>query len=369
MKRMGFGKRWMKWMEACVFSSHMFVLVNGSATKEFSAQRGLRQGDPLSPFIFVLVTALVKNSVEVGDFKPFKYGEEEVVDILQSADDTVILGEPTCDNLWSLKVLLRGFKLVSGLKTNFTKSNVLGVNNWGVTLINAVLNAIPTFSISFYKAPKKIIQEIREIQSNFLWSGDTNKRSIHWVRWEIVYKPKDKGELGVRDVRETNRALLLKWKWRILTEKDAIWRIFIDLRYLNPKIKAQANNGDIIIQGDSIWWRDVMKNNVKMGGLEEGFSSCVNCLLKNGKNIHFWDSIWLGNQTIRESFSRLSDLSTKKLSSVAEIYHAQDEEASGSENSFFGQNSSTVQGPVQTMAATRRDSVQQQWRKTFSFGT
>ncbi|XP_058784174.1 uncharacterized mitochondrial protein AtMg01250-like [Vicia villosa] len=94
MKLMGFGRKWMSWMEACVFSSHMSILVNGSATKEFTVQRGLRQGDPLSPFLFVLVmeglTSIVKKSVEVGDFKPFCYSDKDSVDILQFADDTVI---------------------------------------------------------------------------------------------------------------------------------------------------------------------------------------------------------------------------------------------------------------------------------------
>src|SRR4051812_29195592 len=107
-------------MEACVFTSHISVLVNGSATKDFSANKCLRQGDPLSPFIFVLVmeglTALVKKAMEVGEFKPFMFGEEDHVDILQFADDIVILGEPSCDNLWNLKVILRGFELVSGMK-------------------------------------------------------------------------------------------------------------------------------------------------------------------------------------------------------------------------------------------------------------
>ncbi|XP_058746837.1 uncharacterized mitochondrial protein AtMg01250-like [Vicia villosa] len=196
----------------------MSVLVNESATKVFLAQRGLRQGDPLSPFLFVLamegLTTLVKKPVEVGDFKPFKFGEEDYVDILQFADDTVILGEPTCDNLWSMKAILRGFELISGLKINFSKSNVIGVHisDWmmhtatsflackkgnvpfkfldiwvGINprrkkgwkevlshmknrlstwkgrnisiggrliLINSVLNVIPTFTLSFYKAPK-----------------------------------------------------------------------------------------------------------------------------------------------------------------------------------------------------------------------
>ncbi|XP_058751955.1 uncharacterized mitochondrial protein AtMg01250-like [Vicia villosa] len=136
LEKMGFGKKWMKWMESSIFTNYMSVLVNGSATKDFKIQRGLRQGDPISPFLFVLamegLTALTKKSVSVGDFKPFKYGVDDFVDILQFADDTIILGEPTYDNLWSLKVLLRGFEMVSGLKINFHKSNFFGthIGDW-----------------------------------------------------------------------------------------------------------------------------------------------------------------------------------------------------------------------------------------------
>ncbi|XP_058774257.1 uncharacterized protein LOC131648523 [Vicia villosa] len=326
MMRMGFGDMWMRWMDTCIFMSHMSVLVNGSATKEFKVHKGLRQGDPLSPFLFVLamkgLKALVRKSIEMGDLKPFNYGEEDYVDILQFADDTIILGEDSCDNLWNMKVLLRGFELVSGLKTNFAKSNILGVNvgdwfinatttflsckkggipfkflgimvgeslrkkkvwlevinkikgrlsSWKgsnismggrVPLINLVLNAIPTFTLSFFKAPGKVIKEIRRLQSDFLWSEKLDKKSIHWVKWKNVCRSKEKGGLGVRDVGEVNKALLLKWKWRILRKDNAIWSRFLLLRYHCPKLKVQVPSGEMSRSDDSIWWRDINKNNV-----------------------------------------------------------------------------------------------------------
>lgn len=48
MKKMGFRSLWLKWMEACIFNSHILVLVNDSLTKDFKAGRGLRECDPLT---------------------------------------------------------------------------------------------------------------------------------------------------------------------------------------------------------------------------------------------------------------------------------------------------------------------------------
>lgn len=64
MQRMGFGRRWMRWMEACVFSSSMPIFVNGSPTKYFQAERGLRQGNPLSSFLFLITTEGLKGLVQ-----------------------------------------------------------------------------------------------------------------------------------------------------------------------------------------------------------------------------------------------------------------------------------------------------------------
>ncbi|XP_058752759.1 uncharacterized protein LOC131625939 [Vicia villosa] len=133
MQRMDFGHRWLKWMELLVFNSNMSILVNGSPTKEFTVSRGLRQGDPLSPFIFVLVAeglaGLVKKSIEVGDFQRFEIKRSCGVDILQFADDTLLVGEGSWKQIWAIKVVLRAFEVVSGLGINFQKSKLIGINS------------------------------------------------------------------------------------------------------------------------------------------------------------------------------------------------------------------------------------------------
>jgi len=98
MLKMGFPTLRRKWIKECIGTATTSVLVNGSPTNEFSLRRGLRQGDPLSPFLFLLATkgfhVLMKSLSANNHFTGYRVGSGDatVISHLQFADDTLILG-------------------------------------------------------------------------------------------------------------------------------------------------------------------------------------------------------------------------------------------------------------------------------------
>ncbi|GKC33733.1 RNA-directed DNA polymerase, eukaryota, reverse transcriptase zinc-binding domain protein [Tanacetum coccineum] len=79
---LGFGLTWRSWIKACLESSRTSILVNGSPTFEFNVSRGLRQGDPLSPFLFVIIMeglhVAISDSVRNGLIHGIQVGSSDV---------------------------------------------------------------------------------------------------------------------------------------------------------------------------------------------------------------------------------------------------------------------------------------------------
>jgi len=63
------------------------------------------------------------------------------------------------------------------------------------------------------------------IQQGFLWGGEREGvRKLCWVKWRKVCHPKNKGGLGVKDVRLFNLRHLVKWKWRLIHDDQCLWK-------------------------------------------------------------------------------------------------------------------------------------------------
>lgn len=125
----GFSQKWISWIRGSLSSARTSILVNGSPTEEFSLKRGLRQGDPLSPFLFILIMEglhAVNDATSAGIFRAATVGTLHISHLL-FADDAIFLGEWSRKNVTAIVHLLQCFYRVSRLWINLHKSNLYGI--------------------------------------------------------------------------------------------------------------------------------------------------------------------------------------------------------------------------------------------------
>ncbi|KAK1308804.1 hypothetical protein QJS10_CPA09g00704 [Acorus calamus] len=131
----GFPPRWIAWMKQCVMKVRLAVLVNGSPTDWFSMERGLRQGDPLSPYLFVLVaeviSAMIRQEQELGKLVGYipdvriqsQTGRKGIAHILY-ADDLLLVSTATPAQCEVFRQILTKAQTLTGLTVSYTKSSL-----------------------------------------------------------------------------------------------------------------------------------------------------------------------------------------------------------------------------------------------------
>ncbi|KAJ9683534.1 hypothetical protein PVL29_019210 [Vitis rotundifolia] len=135
LEKMGFGPKWVGWMWNCLSSAKFSVLVNGVPAGFCPSTKGLRQGDPLSPYLFVMgmevLDVLIRRAVEGGFLSGcnIRGGSEPPLNIshLFFADDTIIFCEARKEHLTHLSWILFWLEAASGLRINLAKSEIIPV--------------------------------------------------------------------------------------------------------------------------------------------------------------------------------------------------------------------------------------------------
>ena len=100
-----------------------------------------------------------------------------------------------------------------------------------VTLINFVLDSLPTYVMSLFSIPGKVVKAIESLRRNFLWQGNKIEKSYNLVKWMVVQQCKRYGGLGVRNLKVHNNSLLTKWLWRYNLEDQALWKELVQHKY------------------------------------------------------------------------------------------------------------------------------------------
>nr|GFA07128.1 hypothetical protein [Tanacetum cinerariifolium] len=199
MAQMNFGYKWCQWIRSCLSSASVSVLINGSPSKEFKMERGLRQGDPLSYFLFLIVAEALQvmfiEACNKGIFRGLYIANEGVnISLLQYADDTLFFGE------WLFGIRISLEDVVNVARAISCSHDSLPFTYLGLP-IGKNLRKVEAWSEVIDRAPKSVFSRHETITKRFFWGFKENEQKMIWVRWLKVLSDKKNGGLGVGSLK------------------------------------------------------------------------------------------------------------------------------------------------------------------------
>lgn len=281
-----FPQSWIDLISSCLSSVNHSILLNGGTTTPFSPKCGIRQGDPISPILFILcmeiLTKIINSEVDKKVWIPPKIKDCKISHLL-FADDILLFARVDMSSINDMQNCLNLFLSASGLKINNSKSHIwfspktpnhlralatntlnfpekrnpgiylgfpLGItsrksdfnpiidkiksqiSNWKGKYLSQIgksvlIKSVCQSTMSYYMQgllfPKGVCSNLDKIFRDFFWSSGNSQQKLHLIGWNNICKPKKLGGLGIFKCYNRNRALSSKLAWRMLTNPDSIW--------------------------------------------------------------------------------------------------------------------------------------------------
>ncbi|KAJ6836362.1 uncharacterized protein M6B38_328180 [Iris pallida] len=353
MLAMGFDARWVAMVRECICSPTFSVLIQGTPHGYFSSNRGLRQGDPLSPYLFTLVmeyfTCMMDLAVHSQRIVPLFRLVSPIVSHLIYADDLLVLLQPTIRGMSALSDIMEEFGRLSGLQLNREKSRVyfssrctqqeerayaLGVDRgelpvkylgvpltvnyareqdchslvdfvqrrvegWQaaglsfggrIELVRSVIAGITMFWFQSIQIPSATIRKVEALCADFIWRG-----GMHAISWDQLCRPREEGGVGLRSLHTVRKAACVKMAWRFI-KGGSLWADWMASRYLR-----RTN-----------FWACRIDNNFSVT-----FKAILRCRpvlqtaicrhMKDGTTTDLWLDPWLGSRSLLEILGEQMD--------------------------------------------------------------
>lgn len=373
LEKMGFPQKFLNWVRACITSSMLSIKINGVLEGYFKSESGLRQGDPLSPYLFVLamevLTACIRKFTCSVDFKHHLGTKELDLSHLIFADDVLLFSK---GDLTSVKLLMEGvhlFSSISGLQLNLSKCSVffsklpdeirinilehtgftegslpityLGlplisgklnsrcctplvqrlcdrIDKWTcrflsiagrLQLIKSILFAIQGYWSMYLFLPKNVLKKIQQLLANFLWGGTASNSVQHKVSWEDCCLPMSEGGLGIRNVLIWNQAAIFYQLWRTLKPSNSIWITWFR---------------EVFLKNKAFWTMDIPHSCswciTKILKARVAAKNFIHYIIGNNSNFLLWHDLWSSASPLIDRYSFvISELQSHSFAEVGTI--------------------------------------------------
>ncbi|KAI3472963.1 hypothetical protein Pfo_029210 [Paulownia fortunei] len=346
LHKMGFPDFWIKLIQHCIENCWFSVLINGSTAGFFQSSRGLRQGDPLSPSLFIITSDFLSRSLDKmfqqhTDMHYFSNGGLRISH-LSYADDIIIFTNSSVKGLRRLMKFLQHYNKVSGQNINTSKSSFtvskrcsnliiqrlqfitgfslkhlpityLGtpftratkkrrLQGWEkmtlshggrLALIKSTLTTIPIYLMQVLQPPKTVIHSIEQIMARFFWGSYGAQRRMHWASWDNICNPYEEGGLGIRKMADLIKTFSYKMWWRF-REQSSLWAEFMFQKYCGCIFPGMVK---ISVHDSAIWKR--------MCSVRKEVQNLIFWNLGNG-NMDFWHDHWTGDADLASILQRNS---------------------------------------------------------------
>ena len=333
------------WIKECMTSPRFSISINGELAGFFEGKKGLRQGDSISPYLFIMIMEVLSRLLDVGavegKFSAHPLCTSPPLTHLAFADDLLVFSDGSQHSLLGIMGILSQFHSLSGLDMNPAKSElffgglsvseaaqisgVVGVklgtfpsrylglplnptklslstlqpflqkftsqlHSWTskflsyagrIRLIVSVIYGKVNFWSQVFVLPKGFYKKVDSLCAAFLWKNDLSSARGARVAWRDLCKSKEEGGLGIRSLEEFAIVFCLKQVWQLFTRTCSFWVMWLDHNIFGRR------NYWLMEPSPRVSW-----NLRKMLEIKSVFSGFIRCQLGNGLNASFWFDDW-----------------------------------------------------------------------------
>ena len=186
------------------------------------------------------------------------------------------------------------------------KANLLSIGG-RLTLIKSELGSLGIYYLSIFKVPEMVVKSLESLRATFFWGGQEDIKKFAWVKWSNILASLNKGGLGVGSLKAFNMSLLLKWRWRLFQNPNALWV---------QVVKAiHGNEAGIDLRGcqtNGVWSSIVGTiNHLHSSGIIP--LNSIRFKVGDGSSIRFWKDTWLGDDPLYIRYNGYFTLITTKI--------------------------------------------------------
>jgi exonuclease III len=277
LREFGFGPNFMKWIKILYNNIVSMVSNNGNLSETFLLKRGIRQGCPISPYIFIICAELLSQKIRESQISKGLLINNHEFKILQFADDTVLIMNDT-DSLRAALKIVKEFSSISGLRINRSKTEIYNLGKtdqnpelkkiglkisespirylgiWfskdkhtkeyknfrhkleknrkpikvslkgKITVLKSLAISQLVFPLSMLSAPEEVIHEAEVLMYDFLWDGKPER-----IKRNTVIRNISEGGLKMIDIRSMIDALKISWITKFYDKDDKKWKVIPNL--------------------------------------------------------------------------------------------------------------------------------------------